>query len=249
MTKNELKYYSSLNEKKVRTSEMKFIVEGFKIIEEALLSDFICEMVAVSHQFAEKNPAILNKLVKWNITPQLVSQKEIEKICDTKSPQGIAAVFNYKISSKPNNSDEIIVALENINDPGNLGTIIRNCDWFGIRTIYLSDDTADIYNPKTIRASAGSVFHITFQQSDFYKNIASLKNEGYSILCADLEGTNLYEFEKKGNMVLVLANEANGPTKTILDLSDGTITISKKGKAESLNVASASAVLLSELSK
>ncbi|MDP3443357.1 MAG: TrmH family RNA methyltransferase, partial [Ignavibacteria bacterium] len=88
-----------------------------------------------------------------------------------------------------------------------------------------------------------------FQESGFYKNIASLKRTGYSIICADLEGTNLYEFEKKRNMVVVLANEANGPTKTILDLSDSTITIPKKGKAESLNVASASAVLLSELTK
>lgn len=249
MTKNELKYYSSLNEKKIRNSEKKFIVEGIKIIEEAVLSNFVCELVAVSHHFAEKNVDLLIKLKNWNLPHQIISEKEIEKISDTKTPQGIIAVFNFPIDEKQVYFDKIIVALENINDPGNLGTIIRNCDWFGINTIYLSDDTADIYNPKTIRASAGSVFHINFVQKNFYKNIEILKSKEYLILCADLTGNNLYKFEERKNIVLVLANEANGPSSKILELSNCKITIPKKGKAESLNVASASAVLLSEFTK
>ncbi len=249
LTKNQIKYYSSLLNKKFRQQEKKFIVEGIKLIAEALDSGYTSEIIIALKESATEN--LIKQLNRKKTSTEIVKSADFEKLCDTKNPQGIIGVFNFKQQPAMDfEHEKLIVALENISDPGNVGTIIRNCDWFGVKNILLSPDCAEVFNPKVIRASAGSVFHLNVSdENDFYKVLNEQKKKGFMILCADLNGENLYTFTGNQKVILVLANEANGPTKNLLDICDSKITIPRKGKAESLNVASASAVILSTLSK
>jgi TrmH family RNA methyltransferase len=256
MTKNELKYYSSLLTKKYRDEEKKFLVEGIKIVREGIKDNTWrnrCESVIVSHNFANENSDLIDELGLFKITPEEVSEQELKKLSDTVTPQGIVAVFkmpsvNRKLQEKITSG--LIVALENISDPGNVGTIIRNCDWFGINDIVLSPGCADIYNPKTIRSGMGSLFHLNiYDDVEFANYFRELKSSGVKILCADLNGSNIFQYQLQEPSIIVFANEANGPSQEILSLSDDIITITKLGNAESLNVANASAVILAELTK
>lgn len=251
ITKNELKYYCSLSQKKYRTIEKKFLVEGEKLIFEALSSNYECEVVFLVKSEQSKfnsSPIISTNKIKRIET---VSEREIKKLQTTINPQGTVGIFKMKKpESIPKLNTELIVALENVNDPGNVGALIRNADWFGIKEIILSGGCSEIYNPKTIRASAGAVFHLNlFSDFDLEQILKYLKNKGYKILCADISGKSIYEHEKFRKQIIVFSNEANGPSKEILKLCDERLTVPKKGKAESLNVASASAVILSELTK
>ena len=250
LTKNELKYYSSLLTKKFRKQENKFIIEGPKLIKEAIDANFKCEIVFVTKTFSESNLEIIEDLKKNKSRIEIIKTNDFEKLSETKTPQEIIAVFLKKLDSVNEFLENLIVALEDVSDPGNLGTIIRNCDWFGIRTVLLSEACAEIYNPKVIRASAGSVFHLSIMETkDFYLSLSELKKEKYHLVCADTDGKNLYQFEKSSKKVVVFSNEANGPTNQLLGLIDEKVTIPGKGSAESLNVASASAVILSELTR
>ncbi len=248
MTKNKLKYYSSLQKKKYRKTEKKFPVEGAKLIREALESEYPCEIIFYTNQFEEKSLEFIEYLKKRECRCELISQKELERLSDTESPQGIIGIFTERELSSSVSNSKILLALEDVSDPGNMGTIVRNSDWFGLGKIIVSRDCAEIYNPKVIRASAGSVFHVeVFRPDNFYEFLSELKKADYTILTADLTGENVYDFKPGGKIVLILANEANGPTEILKSITDKSITIPGYGKAESLNVASASAVLISEL--
>lgn len=197
----------------------------------------------------ETSPEFFNNPKLYSIRKEIIKQIDFKKFSDTKTPQGVVAVFKIPENINDQNSNKII-ALENVSDPGNLGTILRNCDWFGFDNIILSEDCAEIFNPKVIRASAGSVFHINInEEKQFYNKLIELKKRQYKILCSDLDGNDLYKFSLPQKYVLVLCNEANGPSPRLLKICDYKISIPRKGKAESLNVASASAVILSYLSK
>jgi TrmH family RNA methyltransferase len=256
MTKNEIKYYSSLLKKKFREDEKKFLAEGIKIIREGICSQNWkkrCEKVFVSNNFLTEHPEFIDELQSYSITPETVNQQEISKLTDTVTPQGIAAVFNIPEpaeASAGNLSNGLTAALESINDPGNMGTILRNCDWFGIKNVLLSPGCADIYNPKTIRSCMGSLFHLNiFKDVVFEKAFLNFKKKEINILCADLNGEDIFSHRLSLPSVIVFANEANGPSDKVLALTDKIITIKKLGNAESLNVASASAVILAELTK
>jgi len=224
ITKNELKYYSSLLLKKNRDAENKFIAEGKKIVGEAIGSNFNCEVIFVTSSFAENETELLEEISAKKINAIVVKNNEIEKLSDTVTPQGIAGVFikpeNPSIKSYDSRTP-LVVYLENIADPGNMGTIIRNCDWFGITEIILSKDCVDIFNPKVIRGSMGSVFHIKFYKEQENKDILHLlKKQNYSILSADTDGKDIRILKKPEKSVLVLANESNGPSNEVISLTD-----------------------------
>jgi len=251
LTKKQLKYYSSLLNKKHRANEKKFLVEGQKLIIEALDSGYTCEIILTLNESADENQNLIKQLNKERIISETVKSSDFVKLCDTKNPQGIIGVFHFKQQNKPAFENEnLIIAMESISDPGNVGTIIRNSDWFGVKNILLNSDCAEIFNPKVIRASAGSVFHLNiFEEKDFYNVLKEQKKNGFVVLCADLNGENLYASSYNKKTILVLANETNGPTNNLLEICDSKITIPRIGKAESLNVASASAVILAELTR
>jgi len=246
---NEQKEILHLLKKKHRIEQRKFLVEGKKLILEAVDSKYKCEIIIYTNQFLEGSSEFINNPKFKSVRKELIKQIDFERFSDIKTPQGVVAVFKVKEDIKKINSEKII-ALENISDPGNLGTIVRNCDWFGFNNIILSDDCAEILSPKVIRSSAGSVFHLNIkEEKEFYNKLITLKKEQYKILCTDLDGKDLYRSNLPDKYVIVLCNEANGPSKKLLEICDYKITIPRKGNAESLNVASASAVILSFLSQ
>jgi RNA methyltransferase, TrmH family len=248
ISKNKLKYYSMLLKKKHRDLKKQFIAEGLKTIEEGLNSNYSCEVVLVTDDY-EANGKELPK--KYNVMLETIGEEEFKRLSDTVTPQGIAAIFNYPVQKNVDNiNSELIVCLENIGDPGNLGTIIRTSDWFGVNDIILSKNSTDPFSPKTVRSSMGSIFHINiYEETDLIQFIENYKKKGYNILCADTEGEDLYSFQPTGKDIVILSSESHGPSVDILRLSDHRITIPKYGKGESLNVASASAIILSSLAR
>lgn len=255
ITNEQLKQFARLKNKRHRYAEGKFIVEGTKLVNEGIESWFTCELLLMTHEYASGvNPPeselkeLTHKLRQKNIRFELIKNKELEKLTDTENPQGIIALFSIP-PVRPLAHKGIIVALENISDPGNVGTILRNCDWFGIKEVVLSRECADIYNPKVIRASMGSIFHINVASGQHLPAyIENLKQNGYKILTADMNGENIHTARIDGKkLLLVLSNESAGPSSSLLGLTDIKLTIPRFGKAESLNVASASAVLMAKL--
>lgn len=226
-------------------------MEGRKLLFEALNWGYECASIFATGDFIDEYPDFLEFVEFKGLVIEQIKDSELSKLCDTKTPQGIVGVFNFKSDSVQElQNEKLIVALENISDPGNMGTILRNCDWFGIKNVSISPESAEIYNPKVIRASAGSIFHLNiFEEPDFIGSLTKLKESGFKLVCADLNGTDIYDYKKNEKEIIILANEANGPTENLLEICDYKITIPKLGDAESLNVASASAVILSELTK
>lgn len=249
ISQKELKYYSSLLIKKFRNKEKKFIVEGLKTVEEGLASNFNCEVVFATVEFIESFPDLIQRIKAK--TKKVIQLKSIEfqKISDTKSPQGIAAVFRKSVPTKSISelNDNILVLLDNISDPGNLGTILRTCDWFGINTVLISNQSVEYLNPKVIRSSMGSIFHLDIFENIDENDFAALRKKGYRIISSDLAGNNIFEFKPDKKSIVTFSNESTGPSELIKNIADLKVTIPKKGKAESLNVSSAAAIILSKI--
>lgn len=251
ISKNQLKYYSSLLQKKYRIRERKFIVEGKRLVEEALKCNFEGEALLIRNDYKSDFLSLISNIQKKSLQIYTLSSAEFQRISDTKTPQGIALVLRMKdYSPLEKIMDELVVGLENIADPGNLGTIFRNCDWFGIKTVILSPNCSEVHNPKVLRSSMGSFFHLkVIEDKKFYDNLFKYQNRGYQILCADLRGDNIFEMSKVNKSVVIFSNEAEGPSQELKLLASRFIKIPRIGKAESLNVASASAVILSDLTR
>ncbi len=251
VSKNKLKKISFLKTKKGRKEERKFIAEGLRLVKEGLESNYQCETILVTEKFVNKHSEFTDVIEILTEKVSLVTEKDFRKITDTKNPQGIAAIFRIKENlSEIKLKDKLVVALEDITDPGNLGTVLRNCAWFGIDEVLISNNTADIYNPKVLRASMGAVFHLNiFRTQKFYDELESVKNKGYALVYTDLVGENIFEFLSPDKLIVVFSNEAFGPSPELKVISDNSLTIPKVGRIESLNVASASAVIIAELTK
>jgi TrmH family RNA methyltransferase len=251
ISQSELKYYSSLLVKKFRVKDKKFIVEGLKIVEEGLASDYNCEAVFTTTAFEDSFPELINKIkLKARKIIQLKSI-EYKKISDTRSPQGIAAVFNKSCPQKKldEQKDKLILLIDNISDPGNLGTILRTCDWFGIKTVLISDQSVEYLNPKVLRASMGSIFNLDIYENVNTNELKDLKSNGYKVVCSDLNGKDIFKYQLNNKSIFTFSNESLGPSEIIKNMADDFVTIPRKGKAESLNVSSAAAIILANLTK
>ena len=249
ISKNELKYFSSLLIKKFRQQEEKFIVEGLKIVEEGLNSGYKCDAVFVTPAFVDSFPDVVNILNKRTNRILEIKSIDFQKISDTKSPQGIAAVFNKNYPKKNLNElkDKLVVLIDNLSDPGNLGTILRTCDWFGLYNILISDQSVEYLNPKTVRASMGSIFHLNIYDEVFANDLSNLKSNGYQIICADIKGKNIFSYHTNKKSIITFSNESIGPSDIVKNLADDFITIPGKGRAESLNVSSAASIIIARL--
>ncbi len=249
-TKNELKYYSSLLLKKQRIKEKKFIAEGKRLIEEALDNNFTVEIVFYTDEFYRSHEILCEKIKKKKIKTETVKPNELKRLTDTKTPQGIAAVLQIPENKKFRPGTKFILALENVSDPGNLGTVFRSASWFGIYDVLLSADCVEPFNPKVVRASMGAIFNLNISiEKSFYKTLISFRNKGYSVLTADMQGKNIFEFLPKEKVILTLANEAEGPSDKLLSITDEKISIPLLGKGESLNVAIAGSIIMSVISQ
>lgn len=234
LSKNHIKLITSLSRKKYRQKHQLFIVEGVKVVQEFLSSSYELEIL-----FSTENDfSFTNKFIK-------VSDQELKKISGLKNPNKVLAIFKIPNQINPK-TDDLVLALDNINDPGNLGTIIRLCDWFGIEQLVCSNETVDCFNPKVVQASMGSLTRVGISYLDLKKY---LQNASVPIFIADMDGLNVYKAKLPDSAVLVLGNEANGISDDIKQLVTTKITIPRYGafqQTESLNVATASAILLSE---
>ena len=234
LSKNHIKLITSLSQKKYRQKHKLFVVEGVKVVQEFLNSSYELDIVFSS----DTDFSSTNKFIE-------VTDQELKKISSLKNPNKVLAIFKIPNQINPIMGG-LILALDSINDPGNLGTIIRLCDWFGIEQLVCSNETVDCFNSKVVQASMGSLTRVAVSYLDLKKY---LQNASVPIFIADMDGLNVYKTKLPDSALLVLGNEANGISDEIKQLVTTKITIPRYGafqQTESLNVATASAILLSE---
>jgi len=239
LNKNQVKLIQKLQQKKYRNELNLFIVEGKKSIVEFLQAGYRLELLIATEVFA-------TALNGQPIT--LVSKEELRKVSSLKNPDEGLAIFHQR-QHKGILQEGVILALDNVQDPGNLGTLIRLCDWFGIETLICNSQTVDCYNPKVVQATMGSLTRVAVHYVDLAGFLATCALPLYAM---DLDGENLYTTEFPEDCVLILGNEANGISPEVRALTDGIITIPRFGKlqqTESLNVAMAGAIVVSQVRK
>lgn len=251
ISKNTIKLIKSLEQKKFRLKEKAFVVEGDKNVSEVLNSKFIIEKLFATRIFLEKNISIIKDL---KIISE-VTKEEIGQASLLKSPQNCIAVCTLPETKKlPVSLDKNLkIFLDDIQDPGNLGTIIRICDWFGVEQLFCSLNTADMFNPKVIQASMGSFCRVNVYYSTFEQVAKLAKESGCEIYGAMLTGRNIYTQKLPENAILVMGNEGNGINSDIEKTIVNKIKIpefsSNDKSAESLNVSVATAIICSEFKR
>lgn len=238
LTKNQIKLITGLGQKKHRSKQQLFTVEGKKAVEEFLSSSYkLHHMYAVNDHF-ECPPEKFS----------LITDAELKKISALSTPQQVVAVFEIPETKKVA-TNKLIVALDAVRDPGNLGTIIRLCDWFGIEHLVCSDTTVDCYNPKVVQATMGSLTRV---QVNYLNLEAFLKASKVPKYGAFMDGENVYDATLPEKGILIMGNEANGISEEIEPFIEKRISIpsySVHRATESLNVATATAILLSEFKR
>ena len=252
--KKEIKYLASLKQKKFRTLNQEVIIEGSKLILDAIkYKQTIKKIIYCSKDDAFSE--IRDQAKQNNIDLVLCSNKDAERISDTKNSQKIFALMPFQQPKKiqiermiKNNS---FIILDGISDPGNMGTILRTCSWFGYYHIILTNECVELHNPKTIRSAMGAHFHMENIYKDNIENIMKfLLQNNYEIIAASLNGEKLNKYKiKNENWALVLGNESKGIAKEILKSANVILTIEGGTKMESLNVAEASSIIMYQLFK
>ena len=250
-----VKHVRKLKIKKYRQKNNQFMIEGVRFVKEALISDApirycLCSAVFSSDEDVRK---LLDDILKKGIKIYIVDENLLKDICDTETPQGIVAVIDrvgYDINQLIKESD-LIVIVDRIQDPGNLGTIIRTADAAGAKGVILSEGTVDVYNPKVLRSTMGSIFHIPVAMtSDLIDAVEKLKKQGFTIYASSLEGSIAYYDEAyTGKTAIIIGNEAQGIESSLMLRSDKLIKIPMHGLAESLNAAVAAGIILFEVVK
>lgn len=236
VSKNQIKLITSLQHKKYRIEHQLFIAEGVKVIQELLASNF-----ALEHLF--ETEAIFEQISVSQKT--LIKEADMKRISALSSPSSCLAIFKIPTATKIDTKG-LIVALDNIRNPGNLGTVIRLCDWFGVTQLLCSYETVDIYNPKVIQASMGSITRVNVSYVDLNKFISE---SPLPVFGTFMDGKNLYKETLPKEAILILGNEANGISAELEKSIKNRIAIPRFGeiqKTESLNVATATAIFLSE---
>ena len=236
LSKNQIKWVRSLQQKKQRDAEGVFVAEGHKCVEE-LRGAF--ELVLM-------------------VTPDNATEVEIAQMSNLRTPQGVIGVFKRrgdeaKGERQKARGEELVVALDGVQDPGNLGTIIRTCDWFGVHDIYCSNDTADCYNPKVVQATMGALARVRVHYINIEEYLQQMREAGVPIYGTLLEGRNMYKdgaIANKQKGVIIMGSEGNGISRAIRELITHPIRIPSYPEnaetSESLNVGIATAIVLAE---
>ncbi|MFH1454918.1 MAG: RNA methyltransferase [bacterium] len=243
-TKNQAKLIKSLQDKKNRVELGLFLVEGGKSIIELLNSDFKIDFILTTTEFFDKYG---EKIREKSKSYEIVDQFDLEKIGTFETNNSALAVVKQKVNKQFEiKKDEIVLALDEIKDPGNLGTIIRIADWYEIKNIVASKESVDFYNPKVITATKGSFSRVNI----FYTDLKDfLSKQKVPVFGTFLNGENIHKTKFPSSGILVMGNESNGINKEIEKSITKKITIPAYGKAESLNVAIATAIILDNWKK
>ncbi|TVR37811.1 MAG: RNA methyltransferase [Bacteroidia bacterium] len=251
ITANQIKHIRSLQQKKFRDRYHQFVAEGEKIIQEMIISDF-ADIVSIygTIDWMEEMEA----QIPGNVEKVRVSPKQLERISTLRSPNRVLAVVQKPKHPPPAQfaSDDLIVILENIQDPGNLGTIIRTADWFGVRHIFCTPDTADLFNPKVIQSSMGSFLRVRMYYTDILSFIQNFSRE-IAFYAASTDGGSLYDMSFSLPAAIVIGNESKGLSEKVLraTLKEMSIPSHKQGDSaeapESLNAAMAAGIMMAHI--
>lgn len=244
LSKNKIKLISSLSQKKFRDATGLFVAEGIKLFRD-LVGTFHCELLVTTKEWEEETGAIVAD------EKATITEDQLNTLSTQKHPQGVLALFRKRENVIPSTSTiekQLVLALDDIQDPGNMGTIIRIADWFGISHVFCSEGCADAYGPKVVQASMGALARVNVH----YVNLPTLLSEfkQYPIYGTFLEGNNIYTEQLSTNGVIVMGNEGNGISTTIEKLVTNKLLIPNfpmgAPTSESLNVAVATAIVCSE---
>lgn len=237
LTHKELDLLKSLQTKKGRDLEGCFLLDNPKVIGENIKSPYFRKLY-VTEEIGLKYQKY------WSNTDYtIINISELKKISPSTTPQGAVAIFNTFPVLEFNNFAHTVLLLDGIQDPGNVGTILRTADWFGVRDVFLSAECADVYNSKTIASSMGSIFHINFYQNQNLKLIIeNLKKNKYQIIATDSHGKN--DTLLAGKIAIIIGSEARGISPELSTLADQHYQIPGNGEAESLNAAVAAGIML-----
>lgn len=244
LSKSQISFIKSLHQKKYRKENGIFIIEGIKSISEFLHSDYQLHSIFYTPQFS----SILPK-TSANINLFEVNEAELQKISTLQTPQGILALVHIP-SQRDINIESLkqsfSLVLDDVQDPGNFGTIIRTADWFGIKNIICSEHTVEAFNPKTVQSTMGSLCRVNITYTPLLPFLTQIKLPIYGAL---LNGQNIYQTTWANQGLILLGNEGHGISEQLLDKIDIPITIPRFGLAESLNVAVSASIFCSEISR
>lgn len=243
-----IKSIKKLKERKYRDLNNEYIIEGIKILKEAIQEKAVIKKIVICEECLANNiidEKLLYEIAKYDCL--YVSKKIFEGLTDVSKPQGILAVVEKNNKKDINYNEDIIVALDGLQDPGNLGTILRTLDSANLSQVIVSKDTVDVYNPKVVRSTMGAIFRVNIVEAENLKEtLKEMKRHKYKVMCTDLTASkNIYEIDYN-KKILVIGNEANGISKELLDMADEKIIIPMLGKTESLNASVATSIIVYE---
>lgn len=245
LSKNQIKYLHSLRLGKFRELNRVFIAEGVKLVEDLMKSNFRIQIIYATPAWTDEHQRII---AGGEFVIQEVTEEELGKISNLVTPNEVLAVVGYPDATipPPDTFGNIILLLDRIQDPGNLGTIIRTADWFGIGHIFCSPDTVDLYNPKVVQATMGSICRVDVHYTDLRQFLLSL-GENWRKYGTISDGENIYKTEPEFPAAIVIGNESKGITDEYLPLLTYRVGIPSRSKgAESLNAAMATGIICSE---
>jgi TrmH family RNA methyltransferase len=246
MTRKQMSYVRSLRQGKFRKIHGQFLAEGPKVVDEFLHSDFKFATVYATEDWFEVNLDIINQK---EIRYEIITESELTAISRLKEPNQVVSVIYQKEIPEEIDVEGLTLALYAISDPGNMGTILRSADWFGIKNVFCSFRTVDVYNPKVVQASMGSLSRLNVTYLDFEDLFAQCNEVGIPVYGTVIDGKNFYDIDFVETGMIVIGNESNGIKEKYLKLFDEKISIPSYngGQTESLNAAVATSIIVSEI--
>jgi RNA methyltransferase, TrmH family len=244
----KVKEWAKLSTKKGREKDQAFLIEGAHLVEEALKSGISMRAILLTEDYSLSST--FQQFLSHTPTPiYWISQAVSEKLSETETPQGVFAVVEMKLHqlAELTPGSPVLLLLDAVQDPGNLGTMIRTADAAGIGGVILGRGTVDVYNPKTVRSTMGSLFHLPIVQADLLSTCEELVKQGFRLIATSLEGAVSYdEPVYDGPIAIIIGNEGNGVSQEVLDRCQTKVKIPIFGQAESLNAATAAGIILYE---
>ena len=236
---SQVKHIKQLKQKKYRDEYKEYVVEGVKIVEEAIEEKEDIVLIVICEELLKK------QIDTCDYKVELVNKSIFEMLSDTVTPQGILAVIKEKETQEINSN--VLFALDDIQDPGNMGTIIRTLDAAGIKDLIISNESADIYNPKVTRSTMGAIYRLNVIRTDLLSKLKEMQKDGYKIVVTSLAtNKNHYDINFDEKTIIVIGNEANGVSQEIMEIADVKVKIPMLGKSESLNASIATGILAYE---
>ena len=235
----QIKFIKSLQKKKFRLEYKCFVVESSKNVNEILHSNYKVQQIYATESWIEKCK------IKDDISINQVNKNELQRISALKTASDVLAVVHIPLEKNYFDFSGINIVLDDVKDPGNLGTIIRICDWFGVKNIYCSEETVDVYNPKVVQSTMGSISRVDIIYTDIKQMIQEI-DINVKVYAAVMDGKDISQIKVNENSLIVFGNESKGISKEIKNVISERITINKIGEAESLNVAVSVAIILNK---